>query len=159
MRRAFSEWITNKASEDEKIYLLVNDIGYGYFDEFKKKFPDRFLNLGITEQATMSIAAGMALSGLKPYVYSITPFVTERCLEQIKVDVDCNEANVVIVGYDDYPNQGPTHASCGEGEFMCMFPNINSYWPINGMEVFECLDYIYECNRAGFLRLRRDKDR
>ena len=76
------------------------DIGNRMFDEYKKVAPSRFLNCGIAEANMMSMAAGMALNGLRPVVYTITPFTTTRCLEQIRTGVAYHEAPVVIVGTD-----------------------------------------------------------
>ena len=111
MRRAFGEWIAEQAKKDDTIILICGDFGYGIVDEFKQLFPERYFNFGVCEQSMVSAAAGLALSGLKPYVYTITPFLVERAFEQVKIDVNLNNANVKLIGYDDYPNQGPTHAS------------------------------------------------
>ena len=88
MRNEFGKIIVELAEKDKDIYLLVGDIGYGMFDEFRKRFPNRFFNLGICEQSMIGIASGMALQGLKPYVYTITPFLIERPFEQIKLDIN-----------------------------------------------------------------------
>tara|TARA_A100001015_G_scaffold143010_1_gene158625 strand:- start:146 stop:379 length:234 start_codon:yes stop_codon:yes gene_type:complete len=74
MRRRFGKIISDLAKKDKKIYLIVGDIGFGIFDDFRKNHPDRFLNLGICEQSIIGVASGMALNGLKPWVYTITPF-------------------------------------------------------------------------------------
>ena len=97
MRKIFGEWIYEKAKSDNDIYLIVGDIGYNLFDNFIKEFPDRYINIGLCEQTMIGIAAGMALSGLKPYVYTITPFLIERPFEQIKIDIDLNNANVKLI--------------------------------------------------------------
>ena len=76
--------------------MLVGDIGYGIFDEFRKNHPKKFFNLGICEQSLIGVAAGMALEGLKPWVYTITPFLIERPFEQIKLDVNEQKTNVKL---------------------------------------------------------------
>ena len=83
MRRKFGKLINDLAKKDDKIVLLVGDIGYGIFDDFRKDNPKRFFNLGICEQSLIGTAAGMSLEGLKPWVYTITPFLIERPFEQI----------------------------------------------------------------------------
>ena len=65
--------------------------------------------MGICEQSIISVASGMALEGLQPWVYTITPFLIERPFEQIKLDIDHQNVNVNLVGYADYPTLGPTH--------------------------------------------------
>ena len=74
MRRKFGKLINELAKNDKKIVLLVGDIGYGIFDDFRKNHPKRFFNLGICEQSIIGTAAGMALEGLKPWVYNNTIF-------------------------------------------------------------------------------------
>jgi len=154
MRKAFGEWIAKKAEEDKDIYLIVGDIGYGIFDEFRAKFPDRFINIGICEQTMIGVAAGIALSGFKPYVFTITPFLIERPFEQIKDDIDCNNANVKLVGYDDYPTQGPTHSIYKMEELMKHFINIDSYFPKNNEETILFLDEMHNKNNPCFIRLK-----
>ena len=78
MRRRFGKIINELAKKDEKIMLIVGDIGYGIFDDFRAAHPKRFFNLGICEQSIISFSSGMALEGLKPWVYTITPFLIER---------------------------------------------------------------------------------
>ena len=102
MRKEFGKVIVELAEKDKNVILIVGDIGYGIFNEFRKRFPDRFFNFGIREQSIVSMAAGMALEGLKPYVYTITPFLIERAFEQVKLDIDQQNVNVKLVGYDTY---------------------------------------------------------
>ena len=78
MRRRFGKLINQLAKKDKKIVLLVGDIGYGIFDDFRKEHPKRFFNLGICEQSLIGVASGMSLEGLRPWVYTITPFLIER---------------------------------------------------------------------------------
>ncbi|PIY89129.1 MAG: hypothetical protein COY73_01920, partial [Candidatus Nealsonbacteria bacterium CG_4_10_14_0_8_um_filter_37_14] len=97
MRTAFINTLTKLAQKDKRIYLLTGDLGFSVFENFMKKFPNRFLNCGVAEQNMMGVAAGLALSGKKPYVYSIIPFVTVRCLEQIRNDICYQNLDVKIV--------------------------------------------------------------
>ena len=87
MRNAFSKTITELAQKDERVVVLAGDIGNRLFDNLKAKCPGRFLNCGVAEANMISVAAGMALNGLRPFCYTITPFVTYRCMEQIRGDV------------------------------------------------------------------------
>ena len=99
MRRKFGKIINELATKDKKIFLIVGDIGYGIFDDFRKNHPKRFINLGICEQSLIGFAAGLSLEGYKPWVYTITPFLIERPFEQIKLDIDQQKANVNLVGF------------------------------------------------------------
>jgi len=156
MRREFAKVLVELAKKDERIYLLVGDIGYATFDEFKRLFPDRFLNMGICEQALISAASGMALEGLKPYVYTITPFLIERPFEQIKLCIDQQKVNVKLVGYADYPTQGPTHAEINAEYMMKLFKNIQSYFPKNSIETRDFLIKSYQSKNPAFISLKKD---
>ena len=98
MRNAFAKELEQIARQDKRVVLLSGDIGNRMFDSFQNQFPERFYNCGIAESSMMSIAAGLALNGFRPFVYTITPFTTLRCMEQIKIDVCYHEAPVTIVG-------------------------------------------------------------
>ena len=89
--------MTELASSRNDICLLSGDIGNRMFDKFKDVAGNRFINCGIAEANMMSMAAGMGLCGLRPVVYTITPFTTTRCLEQIILGVAYHQSPVVIV--------------------------------------------------------------
>ncbi len=157
MRHTFGKTITELAEKDDKIVLLIGDFGYKVVDEFAEKFPDRFFNFGICEQAMIGAAAGMALEGLKPYVYTITPFLIERPFEQVKLDIDQQNVNVKLVGYADYPTQGPTHAEIDAPYMMKMFKNIKSYFPKDGKEAKEAILESYKKKGPAFISLKKDR--
>ena len=134
MRHAFGKYISQLADKDKKIVLLVGDIGYGIFDDFRKKHNNRFINLGICEQSLIGVASGMSLEGLKPWVYTITPFLIERPFEQIKLDINQQNVNVNLVGFADYPTLGPSHKEIDAKKLMSLFTNIKSFFPKNSKE-------------------------
>jgi transketolase len=156
MRRSFGKIITELADRDEKIYVLVGDIGYRVFDEFREKYPDRFINIGICEQSMIGVSAGMALEGLNPWVYTITPFLIERPFEQVKLDIDQQNVNVKLVGYSDYPTLGPTHTELNGKKLMQVFKNITSYFPKNGDETQKVTYLAYEKKGPAFISLKSD---
>ena len=158
MRRKFGKLIDKLAKKDKKIYLLVGDIGYGIFDDFRKNHPNRFLNLGICEQSLIGVAAGMSLEGLKPWVYTITPFLIERPFEQVKLDIDQQKANVKLVGFADYPSLGPTHSELNGKKLMSLMKNIKSYYPKNGTDTKKIITKISKINGPTFVSLKNDKD-
>ena len=156
MRRSFGKIITELADRDEKIYVLVGDIGYRVFDEFRKKYPDRFINMGICEQSMIGVSAGMALEGLKPWVYTITPFLIERPFEQVKLDIDQQNVDVKLVGFSDYPTLGPTHTELNGKKLLQLFKNITSYFPEDGEETKKVTYLAYEKNGPAFISLKSD---
>jgi transketolase len=157
MRRCFGKVINELAKKDSKIVLLVGDIGYGIFDDFRKNHPKKFFNLGICEQSLIGVAAGMSLEGLKPWVYTITPFLIERPFEQIKLDIDQQEANVKLVGFADYPNLGPTHKEINGKRLMKLFKNIKSYFPKDSTETKNIIYKAYKIKGPSFISLKNDK--
>ena len=157
MRRKFGKIIYELAKKDRKIVLLVGDIGYGIFDEFRKEFPKRFFNMGICEQSLIGAASGMALEGLKPWVYTITPFLIERPFEQIKLDIDQQNVNVKLVGFADYPTLGPTHSELNGKKIVKLFKNIKSFFPKNSQETESMTRKCHKTIGPNFISLKIDK--
>ena len=112
MRTAFIDQLMKEARKNDKIFLLVGDLGYNVVEPFAREFPNRFRNVGIAEQNMAGVAAGLAMSGFNVYFYSIGNFPTLRCIEQIRNDVAYHHANVKVVavggGYA-YGDLGATH--------------------------------------------------
>lgn len=112
MRTAFIDQLIKEARKNDKIFLLVGDLGYNVIEPFANEFPNRFRNVGIAEQNMAGVAAGLAMSGFNVYFYSIGNFPTLRCVEQIRNDVAYHHANVKVVavggGYA-YGDLGATH--------------------------------------------------
>jgi transketolase len=156
MRNAFAQTITSEASKDPRITLLSGDIGNRMFDKFKTAYPDRFFNCGVAEANMTGVAAGMALCGLRPFTYTITPFVTTRCLEQIRVDVCYHNAPVTIVavgaGYS-YATLGSTHHACEDIAFLRALPEMKVICPGDAVEVEEAVRAILTQDSPVYLRL------
>lgn len=127
MRTAFIKQLTEEAKINDKIFLLVGDLGYSVVEEFANLFPDRFLNAGIAEQNMIGVAAGLAKEGYNVYVYSIGNFPTLRCMEQIRYDVAYHNVNVKVVsvgaGYA-YGSLGASHHATEELGMMRTIPNM-----------------------------------
>ncbi len=156
MRRRFGRMIADLADQDEHILMLVGDIGYRVFDKFRARHPDRFINMGICEQSLIGVAAGLALEGLKPWVYTITPFLIERPFEQIKLDIDQQQANVKLVGFSDYPTLGPTHSEVDGPALMSMLPHIKAFFPKDGDQTENCVNQAYKIDGPAFISLKSD---
>jgi transketolase len=138
MRNAFAKEITALASENERIILLSGDIGNQLFDNYKARFPERFFNCGVAEANMISMAAGMALCGMRPVAYTITPFITTRCLEQIRVDLCYHNVPVILVGTGSglsYASLGSTHHSCEDIALLRVLPHMTVICPGDAWEV------------------------
>lgn len=132
MRQHFPVICSELTSQMDNVVVLIGDIGHYSFREFQNKFPRNFYNLGIAEQALMGIASGLSSNGHIPIVHSIAPFVTERCYEQIKIDIGYQNLEVIIVSVGasyDYSHLGYTHHCPNDIAILKLIPNIDIYVP------------------------------
>lgn len=155
MRVAFGKTIVRLAEKDERIILLTGDV-VQEMDEFKKRWPDKFFNLGITEQSIIGVAAGLAIEGMRPVVYSLTPFVLERPFEAIKIDIDEQNLPVMLIGYSDYPTHGPTHRALNVERLVGLFKNIHGFFPRSGKETEKAMIDSYLMGDPAFISLTKD---
>ncbi len=155
MREQFGTTLIDLANKDSRIVLLSGDVMFYTFNIFAKTFPDRFFNVGLCEQTMISIAAGLAIKGLIPIVHSITPFILERPFEQIKVDIDEANLHVILMGYDDYPNYGPTHRALNVNKTLDVFKNITGYYPIDNQSTTKALIDAYLMKAPAFIHLKK----
>ncbi|MFM8436766.1 MAG: transketolase family protein, partial [Planctomycetia bacterium] len=156
MRNAFAASITDLAAKDERIVLLSGDIGNRLFDKYRERFPSRFYNCGVAEANMTGMAAGLALSGLRPFTYTITPFATTRVIEQIRVDICYHDVPVVIVGTGSglsYASLGPTHHSCEDVGILRCFPNLTVLCPADAMEVGPAIEAALTLPGPVYIRL------
>ncbi len=156
MRNAFADEITKLGADDTRVVLLSGDIGNKLFDKFKQQAGNRFLNCGVAEANMMSIAAGMALSGLRPVIYTITPFTTTRCFEQIRVDVCYHDAPVIIVGTGaglSYAELGPTHHSLEDLALLRSLPEMIVLAPCDEVELRLGLRAALRQDRPVYMRI------
>lgn len=158
-RREFIDTLIELAEKDNKIVLIIPDVGFNYIEEFQRRFPDRFFNFGVTEQSTMIIAAGLALSGFKPYVYSMINFVVFRPYEMVRNAVCLHNANVKIIGVkgsEKYKFLGFSHNMITENEdieVLKNFPNMKSYIATDSQKVREIILKTYNDNSFCYIRL------
>jgi transketolase len=161
MREAFIKTLINAAKLDKNIVLITGDLGFGVLDDFQKELPNQFINSGINEQTMMGMAAGIASTGKRVFVYSIGNFPTLRCLEQIRNDV-CSMNNPVVVvsvgaGYA-YGAQGYTHHALEDIAIMRSLPNIEVIGPADSFETEYATQYLAKNTRPAFLRLGKSNE-
>ena len=148
--------MTELAQDRSDVCLLSGDIGNRMFDRYKEVAPTRFLNCGIAEANMMSMAAGMGLTGLRPVVYTITPFTTTRCLEQIRTGVAYHEAPVVIVGTGSglsYAELGATHHSLEDMAILRSIPNMRVCAPADSLELVAQLRQAIKEGKPTYIRI------
>lgn len=158
-RGYFAYQLYNLMREDESIYLLMGDLGYGVFDAHRESYPDRCINCGASEQMMTGVAVGLALKGMLPVVYSITNFLLYRPFETIRNYIDYEKIPVKLVaaGRDkDYAHDGISHWSEDAKDTLNLFKNIKQYWPETKEDVSEDLvrRFLYN-NSPSFISLRR----
>lgn len=161
MRNAFAEEITKLARSDARIVLLSGDIGNRLFNGFKEACPERFFNCGVAEANMTGMAAGMAMSGLKPVTYTIAPFNTTRCLEQIKLDICYHNLPVVVVGVGAglaYAGLGSTHHTFEDIAILRVLPNMAVVCPGDAVEVRCALRAALERQGPTYIRLGKKNE-
>ncbi len=156
MRNTFAQVITELAQKDEKIVLLSGDIGNRMFDNFKKVANERFINCGIAEANMMSVASGLALTGMKPFIYTIAPFTTSRCLEQIKIGAGYHDAHITIIGTGSglsYGELGPTHHSLEDMSIIGSIPNMKVLAPCDSIELKNQIKEVVNLKGPTYIRI------
>ena len=158
MRGAFLDKLFQQMEIDETIFFLTADMGINLVEKFEEKYPKRFLNVGIAEQNLIGVAAGLAESGMRPYVYTISNFLVHRCLEQIRNDIVIHNLPVVLVGtstgYDNGP-LGPTHHMLEDWGTISNFPGIRIYAPYNKKSAENILEKTYDAEGPSYVRIAK----
>ena len=112
MRVTLIQTLIEAVEQGHDIHILTADLGFGLFEDFFSKYPDRFTNVGIAEANMIGIAAGLAMTGKRVFCYSISPFVIFRALDQIRVDLCSTNLPVTLIaagGGVCYGLEGMTH--------------------------------------------------
>jgi transketolase len=157
-RRVFIDTLIELAEKDDRIVLITPDVGFNYLEKFQQKFPQRFFNFGVTEQSTVAIAAGMALAGMRPFVYSMINFVLFRPAEMVRNSVVCHNAPVVLLGVkgsSSYKFLGFSHNLLHDKEDINFCDNIGLSWhiPTSNFGVATAVNGAYFSNKPAYIRL------
>ena len=158
MRDVFIERLSDLAEENDDVFLITGDLGFGVLEDFSGRFPNQFLNAGVAEQNMTGIATGLALEGYKVFTYSIANFTTLRCLEQIRNDACYHDANVNVVsigGGFGYGPLGMSHHATEDLSIMRALPNIKVVVPGDDSESAAATEALYNDNGPSYLRLER----
>jgi len=156
MRKQFKDTVLDLAGKDDKVVVILGDISHFLFNDFQQKHPDRFYNMGICENALISITAGLSAQGFHPFVHTITPFLTERSLEQIKLDMGYNRfgGNIVTTGASfDYAWDGATHHCYTDLAILRLIPGMEVTQPGNKKELDVLIRSQYNNGKPTYFRL------
>jgi transketolase len=162
VRGAFIGELTELARKDERITLVVGDLGFGVVVDFANELPNQFVNAGVAEQHMTGLAAGMAMGGRIALTYSIANFPVLRCLEQIRNDVCYHNANVKIVavgGGMAYGSLGMTHHATEDLAVMRAMPNLVVIAPNDPVEAKLATRAVVGYDGPCYLRLGRQGEK
>jgi transketolase len=160
-RAAFADELIQLARRDERIVAVCNDsVGSSNLTAFRDEFPDRLINVGIAEQDMVGVGAGLASSGLIPFVCAAAPFLTGRSLEQVKADVAYSQHPVILCGMSPgmaYGELGPTHHSVEDLSWLRALPGLDIVVPADRRQTRDAVRQAVEHPRPTFIRVGRHK--
>jgi transketolase len=152
--------LTELAVEDKDIMVLTCDSrGSASMGSFAEKYPDQFVEVGIAEQDSVGIAAGLATCNKKPYIASPACFLSMRSVEQIKVDVAYSKTNVKLIGISggvSYGALGMTHHSLQDIAVMRAIPDIAVLLPADRIETKKMIESLHKYNKPAYIRIGRN---
>jgi len=157
-RDAFFEELLAVASKDKDVILLTADMGAWGLSKFKASLPNQFINVGVAEQNMVSVAAGLALGGKKVFIYTIASFATQRCYEQIKIDLCQMKLPVTIIGAGpglSYGSDGPTHHATNDTAIMQALPDMIITTVQTAKDAEEAVEIAYRSDTPVYVRLAR----
>ncbi len=162
MRDTLVKQITNLAEKNKKIVVLAGDIGYKLFDNFIKKYPNRFYNCGVAEANMTTVAAGLAIKGFIPITYTIATFNVYKTVEQIKIDICYPNLGVIVVGVGSglsYADLGATHHALEDIGVLRSIPNLNIVTPADPLELESLVPQIIKKKQPTYLRIGKRGER
>ena len=162
MRKECLKTIFELANKDKKLLFIGSDLGPGVLNDFKKKFPDRFFMEGVSEQAIIGLAAGLAMEGYKPYVNTIATFLTRRCFEQICIDLCLHNLPVKLIANGGglvYAPLGPTHLAIEDISILRPLPNMKIIAPCDSIEMKHLIKQINNLPGPVYVRIARGGDK
>jgi transketolase len=156
MRKQFSKTSGDLLDENDKVVILLGDIGVFSFRNHMVKYPNRVINIGILEQSTIGLSSGLSKVGLIPIVHTIAPFMVERAYEQLKIDFGYQNlnGNFISIGSSyDYASLGPTHHCPGDIPILKNIPNMQIIIPGSSKEFDRLFKQCYDNGSPTYYRL------
>lgn len=158
MRGYFAGYLYNAMIDDDNIWLVTADLGYGVFNKIRDDFPEKFLNTGAAEFAAAGICVGLAMKNKIPVFYSITTFGLYRPFEVWRNYVN-HEGWPVKMAFSgrgkDYVHDGFSHWSEDVKDILDSFPKINQYWPETKQNIEDWMESFLYNKLPSFISLRR----
>ena len=160
-RNAFFDELVKIGIKDKNVIFLSVDTDADSLKIFKKKFPERFINTGVAEQETINLAAGLALSGKKVFIYSLLPFITMRCFEQIKINICGLKLPITIIGLGtglSFSYYGPAGHGVIDIGLMRMLPELKILNPADPLSASKFARIAYKSKGPVYIRLHKGQD-
>lgn len=159
-RKAICDVLLEKAEEDRDIFVLCSDSrGSASMSQFFEEYPEQAVEVGIAEQNLVSISAGLAKAGKKPFAFSPACFISTRSYEQAKVDVAYSNTNVKLVGISggiSYGELGMSHHSAQDIAAMSAIPNMRVYLPSDRFQTAKLVEALLQDSKPAYIRVGRN---
>lgn len=156
MRNIIINSIYGLMKKNKKIFFLTADMGINLVEKFQKEYPNRYLNVGISEQNLIGVAAGLCKIGYRPFLYTISNFIIHRCFEQIRNDIVLHNLPITLIGTStgfDNASLGPTHHVIDDWGPLKSFPGIDIYCPSSKKYSQNIIKKILLNNRPSYIRI------
>lgn len=158
VRKPFIEKMTELAERDPRVILVIGDMGFTYMQDYIKRFPKQFLDIGVLEQTMMGAAFGLSRAGWKPYIYTMTNFIIFRPYEQLRNDICYQNANVKLFGIGgekgyNFMGYGHNIEEGDEERLLSHLPNLNRYYPTTDEETREIMEKEYNRQGPSYMRI------
>ena len=161
MRNAYLETLYDLANNDKNIFAIISDNGAIVYDQYRKQFPEQYINAGISEANMVAMAAGMASRGKIPFAYTIGAFLAYRAYEFILNDVCLQNQNVKLVGIGagcSYSLLGPSHHTIYDLAVLRPLPNLTIFSPASPLEVKKVVKAAYDIQGPVYIRLGTNRE-
>jgi len=158
MRREFAKLTRELMSNNEKVFVLTGDLGFGMWDAVRAEYPSRTYNVGAAEQLLLGAGAGLALAGKIPLCYSITPFLLYRPFEILRNYINHENIPVKLIGSGrdrDYAHDGFSHWAEDDKQVLDLFPNIETFHPETTLELKQNFERLILSDRPCYINLKR----
>jgi transketolase len=155
MKQTFIDTLTQLMRRDKKLVTVTADMGFSVYENMQKEFPDRFINTGVTEQASASFSAGLALTGHKVFYYAQAAFVTMRCFEQVRLDIGYNNLDIKLIGVNagfGLNQLGVSHFAQEDVALMRTIPGMTVLTPATPFEMKWAVRTAYTLKTPVYIR-------
>ena len=161
MRSTIMNALSDLVKAGEPVHLLTGDLGFGLMKDYMSDHPAHFTNVGVSEANMIGVAAGMAATGIRPFCYSMVPFVFMRAFEQVRMDLCVDEMPVTLIGVGGglvYGNEGPSHFAIEDLAMARALPHLTTICPGDPWEAKAAVKMAMAADGPTYIRIGRNND-